>query len=257
MLQRLYAWVLWQLSGHSGVPWRLPDGTMLKLDPRCRWIRHAAYEADVVRYARSIAREGDVVIDVGAHVGFYALQAALWVGPSGRVMAFEPNPLARDVLTTNVRLNRLEGRVIVEAFAVADAPGVAAFFGGEDTSGLSRLGAPNAISNHARSIDVSVVSLDGYCSDRTIRPSLIIMDVEGAELNVLRGARALLTELPVPAIVEIHPQLWPTFETTAAGFRTYAESVRRSIVPLTGQRDPLGEYGTVALLPDAERTERA
>lgn len=247
MLERAYAWLLWQLSGHSGVPWRLPDGTSLRLDPRCRWIRNDSYEAAVVRYARSVVRPGDLVVDVGAHVGFYALQAALWTGTTGRVIAFEPNPFARSVLTTNVKLNRLADRVVVEDTAVSDAPGVAALFGGEDANGLSRLHAPNAISQHARSMDVTVVSLDDYCTARGIRPSLIIVDTEGAELNVLLGARAMLSDLRAPAIVEIHPDLWAAFGTDAARFREFVESVRRSIVPLTGQRDPLAEYGTVVL----------
>lgn len=251
MIERAYAWLLWQLSGHSGVQWRLTDGTTLRLDPRCRWIRHDSYEAAVVRYARSIVRPGDVIIDVGAHVGFYALQAALWTGTTGHVIAFEPNPHARHVLTTNLALNGLRDRVTVEEAAVADQPGVAPFFGGNDTSGLSRLHAPNAVSRHTSSIDVTVVSLDDYCAAHRIRPSLVIIDAEGAELNVLRGARAMLADPGIPAIVEIHPDLWSTFGADAAGFRDFAQSIRRSIVSLTGQRDLLGEYGTVVLAPES------
>lgn len=258
MIQRLYAWLLWQLTGHRGVRWPLvvaaerpgPDGPPpeLRLDPRCRWIRHAAYEADVVRYVRSLVTDGSCVIDVGAHVGFYVLQAARWVGPEGRVIAFEPNPLARDVLSVNVRLNGFSDRVRIEGAAVGEQAGATVLYGGTDTSGLSRLRAPNAISGHRHAIDVPLVSLDVYCADQGIRPSVLIVDVEGAELTVLQGARDLLAGSDVPAVVEIHPELWGSFSTDADGIRAFATGVGRKIVPLKGQRDPLGDYGTVALL---------
>lgn len=258
MIQRIYAWLLWQLTGHRGVRWRLPveaderttrrAAPELRLDPRCRWIRNNDYEADVVRYVRPRVKHGSCVVDVGAHVGFYVLQAALWVGSDGRVIAFEPNPLARDVLSVNVRLNGFADRVRIEGAAVSENAGVGALYGGTDTSGLSRLHVPNAFSGHRDAIDVPVVSLDGYCAGQGIRPSLVIVDVEGAELTVLRGARDLLAASDVIVVVEIHPELWGSFRTDADGIRAFANGVGRTIVPLTRQRDPLGQYGTIALV---------
>ena len=124
-LERLYASLLRVVTAGRGLAWRLDDTTTLRIDPRCRWIRHPDYEAAVVEYLRSRIRPGDCCLDVGAHVGFYVLQMAMWAAPGGRVIAFEPNPTARAVLEANVRLNGFQPRVTIEAAGISSAAGTA------------------------------------------------------------------------------------------------------------------------------------
>lgn len=248
MLERLYASLLWLGSGGRGVTWTLPSGGRLRLDPRCRWIRHAGYEAPVVNYLRSRIRPNECCLDAGAHVGFYALQMALWTAPSGRVIAFEPNPTARDVLQHNVRLNDLSSRITVEGAAVGAAAGTATLFDAGNTSGLSRLGAPNPESRgDRRKVDVPVVSLDEYCATHALAPDWLLIDVEGAELDVLLGARHLLSNPHLGVVVEMHQELLYASGATRERFSAVVQSANRRIVPLTGQTDPLAQYGTVAL----------
>ncbi len=248
MLEKLYASLLWHASGHRGVTWKLPAVRPLRLDPRCRWIRHAGYEAAVVDYLRSRVRPNQCCVDAGAHVGFYALQMAIWTAPAGRVVAFEPNPTARDVLKRNVLLNDLSSRIIVEGAAVGEADGRATLFDAGNTSGLSRLGSPNPASRGAgRTVDVPVVALDDYCRSRAPRPDWLLIDVEGAEINALRGAQALLSDRMLGVVVEIHEDLWGSFGGSRDQFTRLVAASGRTIVPLTGQSDALGQYGTVAL----------
>ena len=253
IVERVYASLLRVVTAGRGLAWRVDDRTTLRIDPRCRWIRNAAYEADVVAYLRAGVRPGHCCVDVGAHVGFYALQMALWSAPDGRVIAFEPNPAARAVLAANVALNRLSARVTIEAAAAGAVRGVADLFHGGETTGLSRLDAPNPDSASGPPVRVPVVTLDEYCAASGVRPDWLLVDAEGADLRVLEGAAALLRDTAVEVVVEMHAALWDPRHTTPATFAAFLRGCGRTAVPITGQADPLRDYGTVALIRDVGR----
>jgi FkbM family methyltransferase len=247
LIQRVYTSLLRVVSGGRGLAWQVDETTTLRIDPRCRWIRNPSYEADVAAYLKAGIHPGHCCIDVGAHVGFYAMQMALWTAPGGRVIAFEPNPTARAVLHANVGLNRLSDRVTIEAAAAGASAGSGDLFHAGDTSGLSRLGAPNDDSPAGVAVRVPVVTLDEYCARHDLRPDWILVDAEGADLQVLRGAARLLTDTPVQVVVEMHASLWDA-QTTPAAFETFLAGCGRRAVPITGQQRPFVDYGTVALL---------
>jgi len=247
-LEPLYARLLHYLTLGRGVKWDVDGTTTLRIDPRCRWIRNPSYEADVVQYLRARVRPGDCCIDVGAHVGYYALQMALWNAPAGRVIAFEPNPLARDVLAENVRLNNVAARITIVPHAVSNAAGRAPLFDGTRTSGLSRIGAPNPQTAAGSPIDVEVVTLDAYCTAHDLIPQWVLIDVEGLELDVLAGASGLLVDRRVSFVVEMHPDLWAEGrQATAVRLEGLLRTCGRSAIPLTGQRNVLEDYGTMAI----------
>jgi FkbM family methyltransferase len=247
LLDSAYAGTLRLLTARRGLPWRLDNGTTLRIDPRCRWIRGEGYEADVVSYLAARIRPGHCCIDVGAHVGFYVMRMSQWSAPDGRVIAFEPNPTARAVLRSNIDLNGLASRVTVEAVAVGASPGSADLFHGEDTTGLSRLGRPNPDGVSGRAITVDVLPLDEYCARRSIVPDWLLIDTEGAELTVLEGAAGLLRETAVQVVVEMHGSLWDDFDLVSSRMRSLLEACGRRPVPITGQQDPFADYGTIAL----------
>src|SRR5258708_9736356 len=175
---------------------------------------------------------------------------ALWTAPGGRVIAFEPNPTARAVLQANVALNRLGDRVTIEASAAGAASGTADLFHSGETSGLSRLDAPNPESASEAPVRVPVITLDEYCAIHRLQPDWILVDAEGADLAVLQGAAALLRDTPVQVVVEMHASLWDPRHTTPARFEAFLKSCGRVAVPITGQKDPFRDYGTVSLIPD-------
>ena len=80
------------------------------------------YEPDVTAEIKRFAGPGDLVIDGGAHIGFFTLLASCCVGPTGRVMAFEPSSTTAEILRANVQLNGRTNITIVEA-ALSDASG--------------------------------------------------------------------------------------------------------------------------------------
>jgi FkbM family methyltransferase len=128
------------------------------------------------------------VLDVGANIGLYTLLAASRVGPSGRVDAFEPGPLALQRLAENVALNAL-AQVHVHAEAVGEQAGQVRFT--LDADDTNRMLAPDAAAE-SRVVEVPCVRLDEAVGAR--RYALGKMDVEGAEPLALQGAGRMLRE---------------------------------------------------------------
>jgi len=142
-----------------------------------------SYEYEKRRTFEETISEGNVVFDVGAHVGFYSLLASTLVGPTGWVVAFEPAPRNLDYLREHLRLNGVRN-VDVVACAVLESTGVAWFEDGVDSSS----GRVSAIGQY----QVSTIGLDEYVSQSARVPDCIKIDVEGAEWSVLRGAMSTL-----------------------------------------------------------------
>ena len=141
------------------------------------------YERDLQETLVSHLRAGDTFFDVGANVGFFTLLGSTLVGKTGSVVAFEPLPRNVALLRRHVAMNGLENVTVIAA-AVADAPG----------SGFlspSRSSAQGSLKKEG--IAVSVVAIDDLLSRGGLRrPTVLKIDVEGAESRVLAGARNLL-----------------------------------------------------------------
>ena len=145
-----------------------------------------------------LVRPGGVVVDVGANFGLYALSAALYARPQGRVFAFEPAPNAFALLERNIADNGLSGIITAKPVAVSAAAGRAAFYIGRDVS-FSSLHRTERLSDNAGAVDVEIVALDAALAHvRSV--DLLKVDVEGGEADVLRGARELLRRSRAPIV---------------------------------------------------------
>ena len=140
----------------------------------------------------------DVFYDIGANIGFFAVLAARLVGSSGRVYAFEPNPACSSQVRRNADLNGFSHVEVVEA-AVSSTSGHARL----------RLGGTNlssAIAGESEpGIDVALISVDDFMRDKSPRPpALVMIDVEGAEIEVLRGMRETISRHRPVIMCEVH-----------------------------------------------------
>ena len=140
-------------------------------------------------------------------------------------------------------------RVTIEPSAVGSSGGTADLFHAGDVSGLSRVGSPNPAAPSGLPVRVNVVTLDDYCSSAGLTPDWILIDVEGAELAALDGARRLLRQTSVAVVVEMHGSLWDDRMATTSRFRSLLQDIGRTAVPISGQKDAFADYGTVALVP--------
>lgn len=180
-------------------PFRLipPDSKLPILQGRLRgkrWIAGSSnhgcwlgsYEYSQRMLFEKTVTEGTCVYDIGAHVGFYTLLASVLVGPGGHVFAFEPSPSNVAYLKKHLQMNKVAN---VKTFdvAVSDHEGEEMFEFAAHSS-MGRLSASGSLA-------VRCVSLDAlYARAELHPPNFVKIDVEGAELGVLRGARKLLLQ---------------------------------------------------------------
>jgi FkbM family methyltransferase len=195
---------------------------------------------------------GNFVMDVGANVGQYAVLMASLVGKKGKVIAFEPERGARNLLEGNLRLNHFEPRVIVEPFAVCDKSGEQTFYSrdGDMMSSLQREGfGSNANLPDIRETVVETVSLDDYLiANGLSEPDWLKIDAEGAEVQVLRGASRILHG-QTNIVCELHPYAWEGFGSTFEELVALVEGAGRKMHFLDETRGPVtvAEYGAVII----------
>ncbi len=153
---------------------------------------------------RELLGPGDTFLDVGANHGCYSLRAARYIGESGTVLAFEPQPglarlVERSLSYTGVR------RIQVHAVACGDQPGTAVLHVEPASSGSATLhGAEWATG--VTTVDVPVQRLDDLVSAQAMKGRLVMkLDVEGHELSALRGAERLLATARPAILLELSP----------------------------------------------------
>jgi FkbM family methyltransferase len=190
----------------------------------------SVYLLDQYTYARGqgvTARPGDVVLDVGACYGDTALYFASRVGPTGRVYAFEFDSVNLDILRANLELNpELAGRIEIVERALWDSSGDSLSFMSAGRTTSVALGRPTPTS-----ASTSTITLDDFVSENEIDGvDFVKMDVEGAELRVLRGAAESLRRFgPALALAAYHrdddlislPQL---IDSLDLGYRFWLDS---------------------------------
>lgn len=243
-----YERVLDVATAGRGIAWDINNVTY-RIDPRCRHAMGANYDAPVAAFLKGHVKPDAVCFDVGANLGVYVLQFAHWSEPNGRVVAFEPNPDAREILSKHVRLNSLEGRVQIVAAAISVKEGQATFFkAGAD--GMSRLGAPNnAIADRISRVTVPVTTLDAFSERTGLIPDWLLIDIEGFEIAALQGATNLISKCAgrLGIVVEMHPNAWSVAGTQYEDATKLLSAMRIRCIPLTGQVEPLAEHGLVLL----------
>jgi FkbM family methyltransferase len=220
-------------TGGRGLPCHLPAGETVRVLPAYRFMswNDAEYHA-----FRACLQPGDTALDVGANVGAYALLFAQWVTPTGRVLAFEPAPDTFDALRRHAALNGVDGVLDARRVALSDGAGTASF-AADGISGANRL---RGAGEGGGGMAVETASLDELCAAENLSPRLVKVDVEGAELAVLRGARETIRRMGdrMALFVELHPTTW---KEMGIGRGEVAEEMRRQglrCVPLRAGADP-------------------
>jgi FkbM family methyltransferase len=164
--------------------------------PKQRW--------RVLELGLDLISDGSRVVDIGANIGIYALPwAAAHAGVN--VHCFEPNPAVRARLARNVGLNRLGARVRLHSEALSDRAGTATLYGNDDMSSLNE-GVHTG--RQAAPIEVPLARLDDVVDGEGPPISLIKIDVQGHELEVLRGAEAVISRHRPVLILEHEDDLY-------------------------------------------------
>ena len=162
------------LTRHNNHPFwdRVEDGT---------------WESAVIKKLESIVRPTDIIFDVGAWIGPYSL---LLSRLAKQVIAFEPCPFSRGILTDNLKLNNITN-VTVESLALSDREGEEKIYYYNPTKLDDILASSmwNMVNRGSKTegISIPVTTIDAYCRTNHIKPDGIKIDVEGYEGKVLKG----------------------------------------------------------------------
>jgi FkbM family methyltransferase len=187
-----------EIAERDGLSWEIPGGG---LGARTALLEHEPWVKELLT---SHFRPDDVFVDVGANVGAYSVRAA-----SGgmKVYAFEPNPETVKVLKRNAEINHVS--IDLLEYALGSADGNAKM---SPNGALSRISADGAI-------EVPLRTLDSFDLPRV---DLLKVDVEGYELEVLKGARKTLARCHPTVFVEMHD--WLAAEDEASLFNILLEN---------------------------------
>jgi FkbM family methyltransferase len=161
-----------------------------------------------------------VFFDVGAHHGWVSMWALPLVSHEGVVVSFEPSPANLSVLDWHQSRNKFsQWQIVPKAVSDVDAKEVEFFLVDTGDSPMNSLtsgvpGTPLMGGRDIRKSAIDTITLDTFCSERSLRPNLVKIDVEGAELLVLRGAAKLLSESRPIVVLAIHPYWLPAGQST-------------------------------------------
>jgi FkbM family methyltransferase len=152
-----------------------------------------SYEPEKTLAFNEHVKNGDFVLDIGGHIGYFALLASKLSGKQGLVWVFEPLPRNYKILNINLNANKAENTVHHIA-AVSDFNGTANFNNatGSGTGHLSNTGA----------VQVKVIKIDDMNLPRA--PNLIKIDIEGGEIGALQGMASTVTTHKPIMLVAVH-----------------------------------------------------
>lgn len=164
-------------------------------------------EAGAVNNLQKLVTPGTWVIDVGANIGFFSMYFCRWVSQGGKVIALEPEPKNYTLLLNTMKKNQKKQTIETLSVAADSSDGTAKLFLNPLHPGDHRLG--------PQGLEVTTISIDTLLEKRNWPAvSLIKIDVQGAEMRVLAGARRTIQRLYPSFFVEIDESALTQFATS-------------------------------------------
>ncbi len=198
---------------------------------------YGEFETEIIK---NEIKPNDVVIDVGAHIGYFTLLFAMLVGPNGKVFSFEPEPKNYQLLKRNVEINNYEN-VITECKIVSDKNEKCILYTFDSSSGANRIYKPDNDVN-SKPIEVDSISLDEFFKNSKFLKKIkfIKIDVEGAEVLVLKSMKLILKENNnIKLLLEFNPTFLSEIGSGASDFFKILYSENFTIFLIDGKNHKL------------------
>ena len=170
---------------------------------------NGAYEAGTINILKKCLRQGDTFVDVGSNIGLMSLSASQFVGQDGHVYSFEPLAETFAILTKNIEMNK-SSNISAYNIALGSSRKRAVIYRNLD---INRASASliKPVQKNSKGLEVLVETLDEFATKNNITNiRMIKIDVEGQELEVLKGANNLLRSPNAPIICIEYSNSHPT-----------------------------------------------
>ncbi len=206
------------------------------------------HEKSTTELFKKVVKEENIVVDLGANIGYFTLLAAKIVGPKGKVFAFEPEPKNYSYLVKNIELNNYNN-VMTFQKAVSDKNGKTNLFLCSYDTGHHTINQYSGVEAYSRgrkveeqSIEIETVTLDTFLKDKANHIEVIKMDVEGAEMLALLGMdKTLKQNQNIKIFVEFFPLLIEKMGSFPKEFiRKILEDYKFSIYLIPDDYDAIG-----------------
>jgi FkbM family methyltransferase len=163
------------------------------------------HEDDIIE--RFLPKDGDIVVDIGAHIGLYTIISSKRVGFNGKVIAIEAHPENFEILNRNIQLNHLTNVIALNYAAYSEEERLKLYLPSGE-SGFTKYNTimPKFAKRDEKFVEVTANTLDNLLQSNGIRAvNWIKIDVEGAEFEVLKGAHNVLSESKdIALLIELH-----------------------------------------------------
>lgn len=254
-----------KLFPNTPFPVRLPFGAwfIARSDYIGSTLTADVFEVAERNFLHRFLQPGMTVLDIGSHHGLYSLLAATQVGEFGAVYSFEPSPREQKALKLNLRLNRCKN-VRVQPFALGNEEASADLYVVKQfNTGCNSLRSPG-IQESTSSVRVRVRTLDNWLAEQKLsRIDFVKLDVEGGELDALRGADGTLRVKPRPLIMcemeSVRTKPWAYEPAEIArylqnlGFRWFQPTMEGNLLPLPTEGHQF--EGNYIAVPEEKRNQ--
>lgn len=186
-------------------------------------------EPEVVHVMARVIQPGDFVVDAGANVGFFTVLVAQLAAPGGRVLAIEPGHNNLHKFHRNVAIN--QGATVTHCDQPLALSNSVAFYLTRDNGMNACFPAKDA----AATMELPATTLDAICDEV---PKLIKMDIEGSELNALKGAEKLLARHPPFIVMELNEKALTAMGTSSKEVRAFMDAAGYQMFWLDEQGAP-------------------
>ncbi|MFC2101764.1 FkbM family methyltransferase [Bacteroidota bacterium] len=180
------------------------------------------YEKGTLFILSQILREGDLFVDVGANIGIMAIYGSILVGESGKVIAFEANPETKEILDDNIKINRATN-IETSPYAVGSERSTGSIY----LNTAVERGAASLIKSEASSDfhPVEIIPLDEYENLKGKKIRAIKIDIEGYELEALKGSGLILKGTDPPILILECSETRQNLNATTADLYNYIKEV--------------------------------
>lgn len=195
--------ILESLTAKKGIK-RMINGSSVRFP--ARWSRYyeADYESDNYGYLKRTAKPGMHLIDIGAHLGLFSTVSSQLVGPSGKIVCFEPTPGTFAILKETLRMNGCANVTAVQG-AVSSSVGTATFYVSQTAGCNANSLVKGGMGAAAEGYEVKLYTIDSVTAEHALQPAIIKIDAEGAEYDVLRGGVTTFRQFRPKLILGLHP----------------------------------------------------